>query len=257
MAVRLITFATREFARSAAELQQSADRYGVPATVYTPASPEVMELVRAHPDIATSRRGAGYWLWKPWLFRHALATSADGDVILYADAGTSLVADPAPLIALTGVRPVVVFGHLSVGEPGGKLRRWTKRDCFVLLEADTEAYWNAQCCTAAFQLYRNGPEARAFVDELLQACTDPRILTDAPNVMGRANLPEFLDHRHDQSVLSILALKHALPEYADPSQYGLPHTGAPFGQVFDHHRRRHVPLPTRILRGLRRRLRLS
>lgn len=256
MAVRVITFATREFVRSAAELQESAARYGLPTTIFTSASPEVIEMARAHPDIAMSRRGAGYWLWKPWLLRHVLANAAEGDVILYADAGSSLIADPATLVALTEANPVVVFGHRRVGEPVGMLRRWTKRDCFVLLDADTEEFWNAKCCTATFQLYRNSPQARSFVDEMLVACTDPRILTDAPNVMGRENLPEFVDHRHDQSVLSILALKHGLPEHTDPSQYGLPHTGAAFGQVFDHHRRRHVPLAARIWGSLSRRPRL-
>lgn len=257
MAVRVITFATRDFARSAAELEQSAARYGLPATIYTEASPEVADLVRTYPDIARSPRGAGYWLWKPWLTSHALATSPEGDVILYADAGSSLVSDPAPLVALTDTRPTVVFGHRRVGEPDGMLRCWTKRDCFVLLDADREEFWNAQCCTAAFQLYRNSLEARAFADELLQACTDPRILTDAPNVMGRDNLPEFRAHRHDQSVLTILALKHGLPEHADPSQYGRPHAGATFGQVFDHHRRRDIPVPSRLWRGLHRRLGLA
>jgi len=254
MTVRLITFATREFARSAAELAQSAARFGLAATIYTPASPEIAELVRAHPDIARSSRGAGYWLWKPWLLRHALANAPDGDVVLYADAGAVLVADPAPLVALTEARPMVVFGHRRIGAPGVMLRDWTKRDCFVLMDADREEFWNAQCCTATFQLYRNSAEARSFVYELLHACTDPRILTDAPNVMGRGNLPEFRDHRHDQSVLTILALKYVLPEYGDPSQYGLPHANDPFGQVFDHHRRRDIPLWSRLWRGLRRRL---
>jgi hypothetical protein len=256
MTVRLIAFATREFFRSAAELEQSAARYGVPTTVYTPASPEMVAFARTYPEIARLPRGAGYWLWKPWLIWHALANSAEGDVIIYADAGSCFVSDPAQLVALTDAQPVVVFGHRSVGEPGGMMRYWTKRDCFVLLDADTEAYWNAQCCTAGFQVYRNSPEARAFVDELLASCADPRVLTDAPNVMGLDNLPEFRDHRHDQSVLTILALKHGLPEHTDPSQYGAPHTGAAFGQVFDCHRRRHIPLPTRLWRGVRRRLRL-
>lgn len=257
MAVRVITFATSEFARSADELARSAARYGLPTTIYAPASPEVIALKRAHPEITRLPRGAGYWLWKPWLIRHELATIPEGDVILYADSGCSLLGDPAVLVALTEARPIVVFGHRAIGEPDGMLRRWTKRDCFILLDADSEQCWNAQCCSATFQLYRNAPEARAFVDDLLAACTDPRILTDAPNVMGKDNLPEFVDHRHDQSVLSILALKYGLPEHPDPSQYGLPHTGAAFGHLFDHHRRRHVPLPTRIWRSLRRRLRLA
>ena len=67
--------------------------------------------------------------------------------------------------------------------------------------------------------------------------------------MGRENLPGYRDHRHDQSVLGILAERHALPHFPDPSQYGYPHVGATYGQVIDSHRSRKFTLRNRLGRA--------
>jgi hypothetical protein len=37
-------------------------------------------------------------------------------------------------------------------------------------------------------------------------CEDVRMVSDLPNTQGLPNLPSFSDHRHDQSLLTILAL---------------------------------------------------
>ncbi len=50
-----------------------------------------------------------------------------------------------------------------------------------------------------------------------------RILTDIPNVCGFDNLPGFRDHRHDQSVLSLLASSRGIIPHRDPSQFGDPY----------------------------------
>jgi hypothetical protein len=54
------------------------------------------------------------------------------------------------------------------------------------------------------RLVRNTLANRRFVEMWLDACTDARVLTDAPNTCGQPNLPGFVEHRHDQSVLSVL-----------------------------------------------------
>jgi hypothetical protein len=40
------------------------------------------------------------------------------------------------------------------------------------------------------------------------------------NVCGLPNYPGFEDHRHDQSVLSLLARKHGIATRPDVSQWG-------------------------------------
>lgn len=56
-----------------------------------------------------------------------------------------------------------------------------------------------------------------FVEEWLRYCRDERILTDIPNESGYPNLTGFVDHRHDQSVLSLLAEKYHINLYRKPS----------------------------------------
>ncbi len=243
MGVRLITFATREFRESADRLVRSAAAFGLDCTVYTPATPLVRELRRKHPLIARGRRGYGYWQWKPALVADELARAAEGDVIFYCDAGAAFVADPSSLVDLARRHGTVVFRH---GVPASD---WTRRDCFVLMNADEERYWNANSAVSGYVLFRAGAASRALAEEWLAACSDPRILTDAPNVMGRDDLPGFRAHRHDQSVLGILAERHGLPQFPDPSQYGVPHAGAPYNQVIDSHRSRRLTLRNRLGRA--------
>jgi hypothetical protein len=38
--------------------------------------------------------------------------------------------------------------------------------------------------------------------------------------MGKPNYKEFKDHRHDQSIFSVLTKKYNLLAYRDPSQWG-------------------------------------
>ena len=48
-----------------------------------------------------------------------------------------------------------------------------------------------------------------------------QIITDGQNQCDLDNLEGFKEHRHDQSVLSILAIKNEIQLHRDPSQYGM------------------------------------
>ena len=61
----------------------------------------------------------------------------------------------------------------------------------------------------------------AYLDEVLHYAQDIRIISDNPNVMGLPNYKEFTDHRHDQSVISLMSKKHGFKRFRDPSQFGL------------------------------------
>ena len=203
----------------------------------------------------SQKTGAGFWLWKPAIILDALENCEDGTVLLYTDAGMRMVADPSPMLAHALDFPIMVFEHIFP-IPSGPLtypmHQWTKRDCFILLGADRPEVHNAQQPWAGVQIYRNGPAARAFVRELAMAGTDARILTDMANTQGLDNLPGFKHHRHDQSILGIIAYGHRLPRFPDPTQYGhkgprpalsadldgMARPAASYGQIFDLHRRR-------------------
>jgi hypothetical protein len=128
-----VSFGTDNFSQALSRLRRSAKKIGIEdIRIYRPDHPEVRRAVDENPKITGQRRGAGYWLWKPYILLDTLNTVAEGTVVVYSDAGQRYVADPSPLIDLTATRDVVLFHNT-----GGQLQRnWTKRDCFVLMQAD-------------------------------------------------------------------------------------------------------------------------
>lgn len=246
--VQHITYATGRFLAAARLLARSAWRYGIRTTrIYGPADRVVADLAARHPDIMGAERGGGYWLWKPHIIRDALASANDGAVVLYTDAAMVFVADPGPLLGLAADHPVVLFEMEAM-----PMATWTKRDCFVGLGADILEFWQLNQLTAGVQMYRAGIESREFVDAVCAAMVRPGVLSDAENVRGKPNFKEYREHRHDQSILTIMARKYGLPAFPDPSQYGLKAPSlvprpcddgtvrppAPYGQIFEIHRRK-------------------
>jgi hypothetical protein len=169
-----------------------------------------------HSKILGQRRGAGYWLWKPYIILKTLEQASEGDAIMYLDSDNRVRANLTPLLDLVSdERPIILFrnhGHLN--------RCWTKRDCFVLMGCDSSKYHESEQIDAAHVLFRNCETSRAFVAEWLSWCEDERILTDTPNTCGLPDTAGFREHRWDQSVLSLLAVKHGLPVFRNPTQHG-------------------------------------
>ena len=66
------------------------------------------------------------------------------------------------------------------------------------------------------QLYVNNAENRAFVNEWFQLMTrdNYHFVTDAPSRIP--NAPVFRDHRHDQSVFSLLAKQRGIATHDHP-----------------------------------------
>lgn len=215
-----ITYSTTNYEGSARDLGKSAAAFGLRTRVYTPRHPAVKALASSYPDIMAQARGAGYWLWKPAVLLDALNSVPEGDIVFYTDASMSFVRDPIALtLRAAEETPSVLFEHIphKSGPFTFLHMEWTKRDCFVLMDADSPAYWGVVQVIAGIQIHRNCPRSRSFVAEWLAAAGDDRLLTDRPNTMGLNNLEGFVEHRHDQSILTTLAVKHGIPRHPDPT----------------------------------------
>lgn len=165
-------------------------------------------------------RGAGFWIWKSYVIQKTLSNMDEGDILIYSDAGSVYVNDLEKIINVFNEQKlnVMVFTLLHIE------KEYTKRDAFILLNADTTEYTDTKQRIGTYIIIRKSVEASIFVDEWAKACRDYRMITDKRNVMGEENYPEYVAHRHDQSLLSIVAKKHGIKEYRDPSQYGNDYT---------------------------------
>lgn len=174
------------------------------------------EFKSKHSAILNQARGAGYWLWKPYCILTALKQVNNGDFVMYADSASHFIQPADPLFALpesTG-QDVIPFS-LDLPEA-----HWTKRDAFVLMDCDRQGFELGSQRLASFILARKSVHSIAFFQDYLNYCTDPRILTDSENSCGLPNYSGFRDHRHDQSVFSLLSKKLGLSAFRDPSQWG-------------------------------------
>jgi len=193
--------------------------------------------------ILSRPRGAGYWIWKPYIILETFKNLEDGDVVLYSDAGLSVIGNLNPLYKVAQSDSnggKIMFKLPAVGVPHHLAKTWTKRDCFVIMNCDNEEYWNANMSNGAVSLWKKSEENIEFLKEWMRYLRDPRIVTDDPNMAGKPNFFEFKDHRHDQSVLSLLAIKYKFEMFRDPTQFGngfeKEFPNSPYPQLFDHHR---------------------
>ena len=211
-----MSYASREYKPSQQRLVESAGGRGIDRCVsYSPSVLLKSGYRFRHHHVLKQQRGAGYWLWKPFIILETLRQLDEGDVVLYLDVDYSILEDVGPLVELARRSSVVLFanhGHVN--------RLWTKRDCLVLMGCDTPEYYEAEQVDAAQVLVLNSPRAREFLSTWLHWCEDPRVLTDQENVCGLPNLKGFTDHRHDQSVLSLLAKQEGLKVFRNPTDCG-------------------------------------
>ena len=213
----LICFSSASHAVVQARLSQSATRFNMRVRCYTQRWLRHTEFYRTNRRILDQSRLAGYDLWKPYIILETLRSIPKHDIVAYLDCDHVLTDKLDTVLDLCNrAQPILVFGshgHKSVLE-----RERTKRDCFVLMGCDNALYYDTVQAAGGFFACRNDPDAVDFVKDWLNFCTDERILTDMPNVMGLPNLEGYVEHRHDQSVLSLLAKRSSLPMYRFPSE---------------------------------------
>jgi uncharacterized protein YndB with AHSA1/START domain len=220
----LASYADASFRTSQQRLTASASSAGIACVeAWDRARLEGTSFYRLQRAILDQRRGGGYWLWKPFIIKETLRSMAEGDLLVYADAGIEIVADLSPLFALAAHQDILLFvAHYDdAGAPGpNTCGKWTKRDCFLFMDCDEPRFHQAPMVDASFLILKNGGRARAFVREWLLLCCQEQLLTDTPSVCGVPALAEQLGHQHDQSLLSLLAHREGLELFRHPSQWG-------------------------------------
>lgn len=165
-------------------------------------------------DILKEKKGNGYWIWKPYFIKKTLEQLQNGELMFYCDSGSHFIGSVKEIISKLDHQDIVPF-ELQQNDSF-----WTKKDTFVLMDCDKPDFFATKQRLASFILLRKSDFAMQFIEEWINYTSDARIVTDMQNQCGFDNFPEFIDHRHDQSVFSLLSKKYNLRAFRDPSQYG-------------------------------------
>ena len=166
------------------------------------------EFYEQNKALLDNPKGTGWWIWKSFYILSLLRaeTINEGDIIVYVDCGDQIVQHEGMKEFLINRMQYLDIMLTEGGEPNSI---WTKRDCFSLMDCDTPEFHNAIQVEAGIIVVKKSDRAIAIIEEWLKYCLDPRIIADEESTTG-PNYPDFKEHRHDQSILSILAVKHGL-----------------------------------------------
>jgi len=177
-------------------------------------------FIEQNKQIMSSKRGVGYWLWKSYFIDTILQTMRESDILFYADSGSMFIRRMEPIFdAVTKDERGVVGFHMA----GKHLERhYTKRDVLRQMGADTAEIRDTPQRMASFMCFRGTVSAKSIVREYMKLCCDFDLISDSPNKDGWVE-PDYVDHRHDQSIWSVLTKKYNITMLPDPTQWGVQH----------------------------------
>lgn len=167
-------------------------------------------------SIFSYKRGAGLWLWKPYIISKTLDNVNYNDYIFYCDSGAYYVNNIKYLIdAMESNNKEIMVYELPLIS-----RQWTKTETFEFFKCNNDEYKNANQILATYILIKKTDNTIKFFKEFLDKCCDERYISPKRFNSEIDNDKLFIEHREDQSILSILCMKYNIRPFREPSQYG-------------------------------------
>lgn len=212
----LVNYSDKNYTKAQKINSKSALKFGEFDSIIS-YSPEDIDsfFYNKNKHILDQKKGGGYWLWKPYFIKKTLERLEWGEYMFYCDSGSRFIGSIHSVFSSINLNQDLISFELQSIE-----KKWTKRDCFLLMECDKTNFFETKQRLAGFSLWKKTDFSMRFVDEWLSYAQDERILTDIENRLGLPNLDGFVDHRHDQSIFSLLTKKYNLKAFRDPSQFG-------------------------------------
>ena len=138
-------------------------------------------------------------------FSEILKTADEEDILLFIDSNHIIQEDPSVFYDLANEFNICCRDHIFDNKPNWQ---WTRRDTFINMNCDESRYWNSLQMQCNIIGIKKCEFSMKFVNEWLKCSLDYKIMfgeNKYPNFDG------FKEHRHDQSIFSILREKHQIP----------------------------------------------
>lgn len=156
------------------------------------------EFIKDNKEIFDDPKGAGMWLWKPYVIMETMKKAPDGAIIVYLDSAFYIKKSLNGLIDMLDNNDV-----LLVHDRERKNGAFIKGDSFALTNCLTQECRMAPHIWGAVLVIRNTATSRLFIEKWLKNGEDIRILSGKSYGIA-PNYPEYAWHHFDQSVLSLV-----------------------------------------------------
>jgi len=150
------------------------------------------------------KRGYGYWIWKSYINYKTISRIEEGDIVVYADSGC--------LLRIEYIQRMREYFDIVTNSAKGIIgmtlcfheRHWNKMDTFAGVGGE-EFFNDDYQVVATTVIYKKCENTLSLIEKWYNTCCNHHMISDAPSVLP--NAPDFIEHRHDQSVFSLLMKK--------------------------------------------------
>jgi len=166
---------------------------------------QMPEFWDKHKDfILANKRGYGYWIWKSYLTLKTLESMNDNDILVYTDAGCELNKE--------GKSRLNDYFKIVTESPHGILgfkyeqfleKTWTKMDLYNYLGCPVDN--DGQIWSGGI-IFRKCENTMSLVKKWHDTSCIYNLINDRSS--NSPNDSTFSEHRHDQSILSLLMKKY-------------------------------------------------
>lgn len=164
--------------------------------------------------ILSQKRGSGLWLWKPYFILKTLYSMEEGDYLFYSDSGAVFIRKIKPLIESMNMCEV----DLMVFEIPLLERQFTNSECLSRFSV-SNTYENQ--ILGGYLLLKKTKKNVQLMEEWLNLCAMPELFISQSETNEKSQNKDYISHREDQSILSLLCHKYNIMSFRDPSQYGI------------------------------------
>lgn len=172
------------------------------------------EFKKKNHKILSIRRGAGLWLWKPYIINKTLYEMGYNDYLVYADSGSVYLNRISQLInKLEETKQDIMLFSTPLLEI-----QWTKNEVLLDLDAHTDEIRLTPQIMGTFLIIKKTEFSCKFINDWLTLCENEILILPRSRDNNEDEL--FIEHREDQSLLSVLAKKREIKPFSDPSDYG-------------------------------------
>ena len=166
--------------------------------------------------ILKSNKGAGYWIWKPYIIRKTLLTMTDNDFLFYCDSGSCFIQSVQPYIDYVVSKNIDLLAFIMPSSNFYFETRWCKGDVLKELGVlERKDILESPQIMSTYSLWRKTEKTLQFVEKWLELCQNRQLVTDIPSIVP--NFPNFEEHRHDQAIFSVLCKINNIDTVINPS----------------------------------------
>lgn len=207
--IHFVTYGNELYNNSKKRLREESVNSGWFDTI-TVCGPENLseEFKHEFSDILKQKRGGGYWIWKFDIIKQQLTKLDNNDILIYMDSGCTINTNGKTrfneyIEMLNNSNESIISFQMSHVE-----KKYTNKELFHHFDMNTnDNNGNSGQIMATVLIMKNTDEMMKMIDECINVLrTDHLLVTDHYNKLGQRN--DFIDNRHDQSILSLVRKKH-------------------------------------------------